>query len=162
MCVFFFIYAVWSARSFAIHLSCRCFFLRWFRLNSVLDQCVRKPFVEWKCIWTCLTHSPKSENARRLCNVHTLRFCAVQCCAMLYVFFHCVFVLVQRVCNMQCKTIRCELDSRTVPCDWSPIVCDYIWYSLSLFLCRFVWEVRSLVWFIVYALRRFGTHTRRM
>lgn len=83
VCVFFFIYAVWSARSFAIHLSCRCFFLRWFRLNSVLDQCVRKPFVEWKCIWTCLTHSPKSENARRLC----ILFVFVLCYAMLYVFF---------------------------------------------------------------------------
>lgn len=76
----------------------------------------------------CLTHSPKSEIVRRLCTVYALlvHCCCCFCCCvflcfavvLLSLFLSFSFVVVspvQRMCNMQCKTIRCKLDSRTVP-----------------------------------------------
>lgn len=71
-----------------------------------------------------LTHSPKSEILRRLCTRSALFKCVYVCaCLFLLDLCVCFFFLplallcisvVQRVCSMQCKTIRCVLHSRTV------------------------------------------------
>lgn len=54
----------------------------------------------------------------------------------------------------QCKTIRCEFDFSRTLC--VPVIGRQLCVITFDTRCaRLVWEVRSLVWFIVYALRRF-------
>lgn len=92
--------------------------------------------------------------------VHTLRFCAVLCYVVCFFFIVCSFWC--NVCAI-CNAKRFAASSIRVLClVIGRQLCVITFDTLSLFLRRFVWEVRSLVWFIVYALRRFGTHTRRM
>lgn len=86
----------------------------------------KTPFVESKCIWMFNAFA-KVRNCttavHRLCIAGALlllflllRVFVFCCCFALSLSFSFVVVSpVQRMCNMQCKTIRCKLDSRTVP-----------------------------------------------
>lgn len=116
----------------------------------------------------CLTHSPKSEIVRRLCTVYALlvHCCCCFCCCVFLCFAVVLLALslsffrslLFRPCNVCaiCNAKRFAVSLIRVLCLW--LVANCVWLHLILSL-RLVWEVRSLVWFIAYALRRFWTHT---
>lgn len=83
-------------------------------------------------IWTTAVHTAHDV-------YYAVSECMLCCAVQYYVMCERFFVFLSLIaifrpctrCNVQCKTIRCKLDSQYCVCDWSPIVCDYFWYSLS-------------------------------
>lgn len=161
----------WNGSTWTLGMICErvyvCFVRMWL---------YEMPFVESKCILMILTHSPKPVFERRLCtrcwlcNALCVReLCCVLLCVSVSLFFSHSFAIF-RPCNV--LYVQCAVQNDSLQawfaycvCDWSPIVCDYFWYSLSISpplshsfantQFWLVWEVRSLAWFIVYALWRF-------
>lgn len=109
----------------------------------------KKPIRRIRNAFGRLTHSPKSKIVRRLCIQLVLLVC------FFFVFYCFLFVVVTcsvcAICTMQNDSLWAWFFAHCMPVIGRQLCV----ITFDTRCARLVWEVRSLVWFIVYALRRF-------